>query len=117
MGPVKLLYICSGDFKLQFNKLHSLFERFLVRCSSYKLYTDKCSKFKCISHHPIQKEYFITGSVQGKVQLWDSRYISSVNKKLSPLHEFTTSMGVLSSYFSPITGDKILACASGNEMT
>ena len=78
------------------------------------MYNINAGKLKSISHHPVNGQYFITGSVQGSVNLWDSRYIDK--KKASFLVNLPSSKGVLSAFFSPITGNKILSCTADDRI-
>ncbi|KAF6041308.1 WDR76 [Bugula neritina] len=68
------------------------------RTSSVRSFDTQSGKLKCVSHHPIEKHYFITASVKGHVDLLP-------HKK-----------GVLSAFFSPTSGEKILSCSAGDEI-
>ncbi|XP_067949159.1 WD repeat-containing protein 76-like [Watersipora subatra] len=85
------------------------------RSDAPSVYDLDAERLKCISHHPVQRQYFITGSVKGKVQLWDDRYIN--NKKTRPLVTLPSRKGVLSAYFSPLTGQRILTCTADDRVS
>lgn len=68
-------------------------------------------KLKSLSHHPTDQRYFITGAVQGRVELWDIRYLETGREALASL---PSPRGVLSAFFSPLTGNRILSCTADN---
>jgi len=92
-----ILYICIFTYSYLF-------------CRSFDT---QSGKLKCVSHHPIEKHYFITASVKGHVDLWDERYL---DKSRSYLTRLPHKKGVLSAFFSPTSGEKILSCSAGDEI-
>ncbi|XP_041367675.1 WD repeat-containing protein 76-like [Gigantopelta aegis] len=67
---------------------------------------------RALDIHPTNKQYFLTGSVDGSVCLWDMRKMKS--KSNVAIATMMHARSVDSACFSPITGNKILSCSSDN---
>ncbi|KAG1668058.1 WD repeat-containing protein 76 [Nymphon striatum] len=75
--------------------------------TNYEISSARKYALKTISVHPTKKQYFITNGTEGTITLWDSRHMKVRNgKPIASLPGFKTTS---SAFFSPITGNKILA--------
>jgi len=63
---------------------------------------------KCVSVHPLQKEYFATTGTDTLVNIFDVRKMNKKLKPISTMKEGGKTMDVC--HFSLITGNKLLAC-------
>ncbi|XP_055945034.1 WD repeat-containing protein 76-like isoform X2 [Argiope bruennichi] len=67
-----------------------------------------CEDVKTVSLHPVNKNYFLSSHKKGIVKLWDLRKLQK-----NPVTDFNCKGGnMMSSYFSPISGNSILVTLS-----
>ncbi|KAG1651017.1 WD repeat-containing protein 76 [Nymphon striatum] len=81
--------------------------------TNYEIPNAKYS-LRTVSVHPTKKQYFITNGIKGTITLWDTRHMKVHNGK--PIASLPGHMTTSSSFFSPITGNKILATSYNDKI-
>ncbi|XP_071104908.1 WD repeat-containing protein 76-like [Haliotis cracherodii] len=82
--------------------------------SAEHLYQCHVKYLRTVSIHPVQKNYFVTASVDTTVRLWDLRKMSK--KSNTAIAERRHGKSVDSAYFSPVTGKYILSASADNTL-
>lgn len=70
------------------------------------LYNLHDRKVRTIDAHPTNSSWFLTGSTDAKVKLWDSRMMSK--KRPIPLAMLTHNRSCSAAFFSPVEGNRII---------
>nr|CAB3267727.1 WD repeat-containing protein 76 [Phallusia mammillata] len=78
-----------------------------IREKTVNTFEAHSKNIKCVSVHPVKREYFATCGNDTKLKIFDMRTVTSNHSKaLAVVHEHGKSID--SAFFSPLTGNKIL---------